>query len=45
MVLAVYNPAAARDDAVDRAMEYAKERGLPVMILTTNGNGEITYPL
>ena len=33
MLLAVYDPAAARDDAVDRAMEYAKERGLPVVSL------------
>ncbi len=33
MVLAAYDPAMARGDAVDRAMEYAKERGLPVMVL------------
>ena len=33
MVLAAYDPATARGDAVDRAMEYAKERGLPVMVL------------
>ncbi len=31
MVLAVYDPATARGDAVDRAMEYVKERGLPVI--------------
>lgn len=36
MVLAAYDPATARGDAVDRAMEYAKERGLPVMLLQVN---------
>lgn len=35
MVLAAYDPATAEGDAVDRAMEYAKERGLPVMALPT----------
>ena len=44
MVLAVYDPATARDDAVDRAMEYVKERRLPVMLLPTSGNDEIKYP-
>jgi uncharacterized phage-like protein YoqJ len=33
MVLAVYDPATARGDAVDRAMEYAKDRRLTVMLL------------
>ncbi len=33
MVLAVYDPATARGDAVDRAMEYAKARGLPLLKL------------
>ena len=36
MILAVYDPAAARDDAVDRAMEYAKERKLPVVSLPSD---------
>ena len=36
MILAVYDPAAAHDDAVDRAMEYAKERGLPVVSLPSD---------
>ena len=31
MVLAVYDPALATDDAVDRAMEYVTERKLPVI--------------
>ncbi len=31
MVLAAYDPVTAHGDAVDWAMEYAKERGLPVM--------------
>ena len=35
MVLAAYDPATAKGDAVDRAMGYAKERGLPVMLLQT----------
>jgi len=30
MVLVAYDPATARGDAVDRAMEYAKERGMKV---------------
>ena len=30
-VLAVYDPTTARSDAVDRAMEYVRQRGLPVM--------------
>ena len=38
MVLAAYDPATARGDAVDRAMEYAKERRLPAMVLPTSGN-------
>ena len=33
MVLAVYDPATARGDAVDRAMEYVKARGLPLLKL------------
>ena len=33
MILAAYDPTTARGDAVDRAMEYAKKRGLPVMLL------------
>ena len=33
MVLAVYDPATAKGDAVDAAMEYAKERALPVTLL------------
>ena len=33
MVLAVYNPATARGDAVDAAMEYAKDRAMPVTLL------------
>ncbi len=33
MVLAVYDPATAHEDAVDRAMEYVKERGLDVIML------------
>ena len=33
IVLVAYDPAMARGDTVDRAMEYAKERGLPVMLL------------
>jgi len=37
MVLAVYDPVMARCDAVDRAMEYAKERGLPVITLSPTG--------
>ena len=36
MILAVYDPAAARDDAVDHAMEYAKERELPVVSLPSD---------
>ena len=36
MVLAVYDPATARGDAVDRAMEYAKSRGLPMKVLFTD---------
>ena len=32
-VLAVYEPDSARGDAVDRAMVYAKSRGLPVTLL------------
>lgn len=31
MVLAVYDPAAARGDAADRAMEYVEARGLPML--------------
>ena len=34
MVLAVYDPTIARGDAVDRAMEYAKESALPVLFLS-----------
>jgi len=30
-VLAVYDSATARGDAVDRALEYARQRGLPVI--------------
>ena len=37
MVLAVYDPALATGDAVDWAMEYAKERGLPRMLLPPTG--------
>ena len=33
MVLAAYDPSTARGDTVDRAMVYAKERRLPVMVL------------
>ena len=33
MVLAAYDPATVRGDAVDKAMEYVKERRLPVMLL------------
>ena len=33
MVLAVYDPATAHEDAVDWAMEYVKERGLDVIML------------
>jgi len=33
MALAAYDPSTARGDALDRAMEYAKERGLPVTLL------------
>ncbi len=33
MVLAVYDPATARGNAVDHAMEYAKARRLPLLIL------------
>ena len=36
MVLAAYDPTTARGDAADRAMGYAKERGLPVMLLQVN---------
>lgn len=36
MVLAVYDATTARGDAVDWAMEYAKERGLPMMLLQEN---------
>ena len=36
MVLAVYDPANARGDAVDRAMEYAQARGLPMKVLFTD---------
>lgn len=36
MALAVYDPVMARDDAVDRAMAYAKERGLPVAYLSSD---------
>ena len=32
MVLAVYDPATARGDTVDRAMEYAKERGRKIIL-------------
>ena len=35
MVLAVYDPDTARGDAVDYAMEYALQRGLPVTLLTS----------
>ena len=35
MVLAVYDPATARGDAVDRAMEHAKAQGLPTLRLPT----------
>jgi uncharacterized phage-like protein YoqJ len=38
MVLAAYDPAAAKDTAVDRAMEYVKERGLPVVTITCFDN-------
>ena len=31
MVLAAYDPATARGDAVDQAMEYVRQRGLPVI--------------
>ena len=31
MVLAAYDPATARGDVVDRAMEYVRQRGLPVI--------------
>ena len=34
MALAAYDPATARGDAVDLAMEYAKERGLPVSMIS-----------
>ena len=38
MVLAAYDPATAKDAAVDRAMEYVKERGLPVVTITCFDN-------
>lgn len=34
IVLAAYDPATARGDAVDRAMAYAKALGLPVILFT-----------
>ena len=34
MVLAAYDPATACGDAVDAAMEYARERELPVSMLS-----------
>lgn len=34
MVLAVYDLATARGDAVDRAMEYVKARGLPTSLIS-----------
>ena len=37
MVLAVYDPALARGDAVDRAMEYVNEQQLPVITLSPTG--------
>lgn len=33
MLLAVYDPGTARWDAVDFAMDYAKQRGMPLMLL------------
>ena len=39
MVLAAYDPATARGDAVDAAMEHAKTLALPVVSLMTNGHG------
>ena len=33
MVLAAYDSASARGDAADFAMEYAKQRGLPVILI------------
>ncbi len=38
MVLAAYDPATTKDAAVDRAMEYVKERGLPVVTITCFAN-------
>ena len=35
-VLAVYDPVLATGNAVDRAMKYAKERGLPVIFIGPN---------
>ena len=37
MVLAAYDPATARGDAVDRAMEYVKERGLSIIYAAPDG--------
>lgn len=34
MVLAVYDPALAHGDAVDRAMEHVTERGLPMSLIS-----------
>ena len=39
MVLAAYDPATARGDAIDWAMEYAKERARSVALLPTDEYG------
>lgn len=36
MVLAVYDPASARGDDVDKAMEYVRQQGRPLYIYQTN---------
>lgn len=36
MVLAAYDPATARGDAVDWAMEYVRRHGLPVIHTTSD---------
>ena len=40
MVLSVYDPALARGDAVDWAMEYVKLRALPVISIALNSRPE-----
>ena len=39
MVLAVYNPATAKGDAVDRAMEYAASRRIPLITICFGNAG------